>query len=243
MKRRKRGWMAIASIGLTASAAAQSSPPKPAEPGAADAVMREMSHHGPEAAANPHVKLSAQRPATTADSTRGAHLVADIRRHLARYRSVAAARADGYEQFLPNLSLPVYHFTNRRHGLEAAFRFDPARPTSLLYRKNPDGTFTLTGVMYTAPALVSEASLDRRIPRGLTRWHQHVNWCLPRKGEESRWLERRSGKPLFGPESPIVTRAACDAAAGRFFPRVFGWMVHINAFESDDPRIIWGEHH
>lgn len=236
-------WVAIASILLTAGAAAQTSPPKATEPGASDAVMREMSHHRHEDADNRHLKLSAYRPATRADSARGATLVADIRRQLGRYRSVAAAREDGYEQFLPNVPLPVYHFTKWGHGLEAAFRFDPAKPTSLLYRKNPDGSFTLTGVMYTAPAPVSEPSLDRRIPLGLTRWHQHTNWCLPRKGEESRWLERRDGKPLFGPESPIASKAACDAVGGRFFPRIFGWMVHLNAFESDDPRLIWDAHH
>ena len=56
-------------------------------------------------------------------------------------------------------------------------------------------------------------------------------------------MERRAGKPLFGPDSPIVTKGACDAVGGRFFPRLFGWMVHVNAFESDDPRVIWGDHH
>ena len=166
-----------------------------------------------------------------------------IRHDLARFRDVEVARAAGYQQFLPNVVLPVYHFTNWRYGLEAAFTFDAARPTSLLYRKNGDGSFTLTGVMYTAPARLSESSLESRIPLGMARWHQHINWCLPTKGQESRWKERRDGKPLFGPESPIATKEACDAAGGRFVSRLFGWMVHVNAFESDDPTVIWGDHH
>jgi len=28
---------------------------------------------------------------------------------------------------------------------------------------------------------------------------------------------------------------------GRFVPRLFGWMMHVMAFESDDPKVIWGE--
>lgn len=243
MKPVTQGCIAMAWVALAASLAAQASPPRPAEPGAADAVTREMSHHDHDAAANPHLKLSAIRAGTPADSARGVKLVAEIRTRLERYRSVGNAREDGYEQFLPNVPLPTYHFTKRAHGLEAVFGFDVAKPTSLLYRKNTDGSFTLTGAMYTAPATVSEPNLDRRIPLGLTRWHQHINWCLPGKGEESRWMERRAGKPIFGPDSPIVTKGACDAVGGRFFPRLFGWMVHVNAFESDDPRVIWGDHH
>lgn len=228
---------------LAARLAAQSGPPPAEGRGAADAALHEMSHQEHEARDNPHLRLSATHPASAADSARAAELVTRIRRDLNRYRDVAAARADGYEQFLPNVALPVYHFTNWRHGLEAAFAFDASRPTALLYRKNPDASFTLTGVMYTAPARLAEAKLDSRIPLGMARWHQHVNWCLPRKGEESRWRETRAGKPLFGPESPIAAREACDAAGGRFVPRLFGWMVHVNAFESDDPRVIWGGHH
>jgi hypothetical protein len=141
------------------------------------------------------------------------------------------------------VTLPVYHFTNWRYGLEAAFGFDPAKPTSLLYRKNADGSFTLTGVMYTAPRRLPEESLDSRIPRGIARWHQHVNWCIPKRGEEARWQETSGGKPVFGPLGPIADEKACAAAGGRFLPHLFGWMVHVNAFASDDPAVIWGDHH
>ena len=47
------------------------------------------------------------------------------------------------------------------------------------------------------------------------------------------------GKPVFGPLGPIATKAACDSAGGRFLPRVFGWMVHVNAFAGDDAKVIW----
>lgn len=210
-----------------------------ADPRAAEAATRQMSHHSHDSEKNPHLRLSTARPRTPEDSARGHGLVTTIRRELAKYRDVKMAIADGYQQFLPNVPLPVYHFTNKRYGLEAAFSFDAAKPTSLLYRKNSDGTFALTGVMYTAPAILNEARLDRRIPLGLARWHQHINWCLPRQGEESRWRETRAGMPLFGPESPISSAEECAAVRGRFIPRLFGWMLHVNAFESDDPAVIW----
>jgi hypothetical protein len=58
-----------------------------------------------------------------------------------------------------------------------------------------------------------------------------------------RWSEMRDGKPVFGPLSPIATREACNAVAGQFRPRVFGWMVHANVLEGDDPAVVWGMSH
>lgn len=226
-------------LALSLLCLATASAPMSAQAGAAEAATRQMSHHGHDGEDNPHLRLSTARPRTPEDSARGVELVVTIRRELAKYRDVKAAITDGYQQFLNNLVLPVYHFTNNRHGLEAAFSFDAAKPTSLLYRKNRDGSFTLTGVMYTAPAILPEDRLESRIPLGLARWHQHINWCLPRQGEEVRWRETRAGKPLFGPESPIASAEACAAVRGRFIPRLFGWMVHVNAFESEDPAVIW----
>ncbi len=158
---------------------------------------------------------------------------------LAPYRDVHAAAADGFRQFLPGVKQPVYHFTNWRWALEEMFRFDPAKPTSLLYRQEPGGRFVLVGAMYTAPARTSLEELDRRIPLSVARWHEHVNWCLPPPGEAERWRETRDGRPVFGPKSPIATAEGCAAVGGRFRPRIFGWMVHVLAFESDDPRVIW----
>ena len=54
---------------------------------------------------------------------------------MAPYQDYRKALADGYRIFLPNLPQPQYHFTNYEYGLEAAFHFDPLKPTSLLYKK------------------------------------------------------------------------------------------------------------
>jgi hypothetical protein len=192
-----------------------------------------------------HLRLTPTRPGTHADSVRAADLVDAMRRDLAAYRDVHVAEADGFRSFLPGVKQAVRHFTNWRWAIEAMLRFDVAKPTSLLYREEPEGQFQLIGAMYTAPARFSMEELDDRIPLGIARWHEHVNWCLPPRGEAGRWREQRDGHPVFGPQSMIATRAGCDSVGGRFRPRVFGWMVHVQAFESDDPRVIWstGHHH
>src|SRR2546426_334566 len=100
----------------------------------------------------------------------------------------------------------------------------PARP-----RRPPDRT--------------SLDALDQRIPLSVARWHEHVNWCLPPVGRRERWRETRDGRPVFGPKSSIATADACAAVAGRFVPRLFGWMVHVMAFEGDDQKVIWGAEH
>ncbi len=71
----------------------------------------------------------------------------------------------------------MYHFTNWGYGLAAAFRLDPARPTSLLYEKEPDG-YHLIGAMYTARKKATETELDRRVPLSIGRWHAHINICV-----------------------------------------------------------------
>lgn len=187
------------------------------------------AHHSPEEAQ--HMRMTAPRPATRADSGRLTAVADSARRAVARYADVAAAQADGYRMFLPEVRHQrVYHYTNYTNAVREAFRFDPARPTSLLYRDGPDGRKVLTGVMYTAPAAWTDAALDARVPLSLAPWHQHVRWCLPPRGATARWTETRAGKPVFGPASPIADRAACDAVGGVFHERVFGWMVHVDPF-------------
>lgn len=228
---------------------AQQTPRMPADTvdpaaAAADAQMSGMPGMGHDdhtgMAADVHMQMTALRPPSPRDSARAAALAREIRTDLAKYRDVRVAEADGFKPFLPNVPQQVYHFTNRTWAFEEAFRFDPAKPTSLLYRHDADGSYTLVGAMYTAPRSASESTLDARIPLSVARWHQHVNWCLPPRGGLARWNEQRDGTPVFGPRSPIATEAACSAVGGRFVPHLFGWMVHANVFASDDPKIVWG---
>jgi len=86
--------------------------------------------------------------------------------------------------------------------------------------------------MYTAPADATEIDLDARVPLSVARWHAHINICLPRRGDAANadWKK-------FGPDGSIATAEACTAAGGRFFPQLFGWMVHVYPFEKTLEKI------
>lgn len=192
----------------------------------------------------PHMRMTALRPPSEADSRRAADVAVTLRRAIAKYQDVKVAEADGYRMFAPRAKSPrIYHFTSRARALQSAVRFDPDAPTALLYRKNERGDFVLVGAMYTAPRTASEAELDRRVPLSVARWHQHVDICVPKLRELDRWNETDGGRMRFGPAGTITTRAECDAAGGRFREQSFGWMVHANVFASDDPSVIWGHDH
>lgn len=208
--------------------------------GAADAAMS-----GPASSdAMKHLELSPVRRATAADSAKAREIATQLRAALAKYADTASAVADGYRMFAPQIKTQrIYHFTNYRNALLQAFQFDRARPTSILYRRLPDGRFELVGAMYTAPRRMGIDNLDERVPLSIARWHKHVNWCVPRHGHADRWLERDNGNPVFGPESPIATKQECSAVGGLFLASPLGWMIHANVFAGDDLATIWGHEH
>ena len=191
-----------------------------------------------------HLEMTPLRAPAPGDSARAEAVAAELRGAIVKYRDTTAAVADGFRMFAPQIrNQKVYHFTRGLNAVQEAFRFDPARPTSLLYTKGPDGTLVLVGGMYTAPKRFGPDKLDERIPLSIARWHKHVNWCVPPRGERERWLERANGQPVFGPESPIATKQACDAVGGIFHESPLGWMVHANVMTSTDPAAIWGDDH
>jgi hypothetical protein len=191
-----------------------------------------------------HMELTPARAPTHVDSVKAAKVAADLRRAIAKYEDTTAAVADGYKLFLPNVkNQHVYHFTNNARALRAMFTFDPAKPTSILYKQGTDGKLHLVGAMYTMPKGVKLSRLDERVPLGIARWHKHVNWCVPKAGDQSRWFETQNGKPVFGPESPIATRTACDAVHGNFLASPLGWMIHANVYEGSDLATIFGDDH
>jgi len=202
-----------------------------------------MHEHAPDNAAL-HMEMSPTRPASAADSARAATVARELRTALLKYRDTSAAVADGYRMFMPQVKQQrVYHFTNSWRAVQEAFRFDPTRPTSILYERGADGTLQLVGAMYTAPKRFGPEKLEERVPLSIARWHKHVNWCVPRRGETKRWMETAGGAPVFGPESPIATKAECESVGGVFHPVLFGWMVHANVFKGNDPATIWHDDH
>lgn len=122
----------------------------------------------------PHMKMTTLRPPKPNDAVR-AQEVADIARRVGEnYADYHKALADGFKIFLSNVPQKMYHFTNYPWATEAAFHFNPERPTSLLYEKHGEG-YKIVGVMYTAPKRYTEEELDHRIPLSVAQWHEHVN--------------------------------------------------------------------
>jgi hypothetical protein len=179
-----------------------------------------------------HMRMTPHQPATPDDSARAAHVLATLRTALAPYQDYHRALADGYKIFLPKIPQPVYHFTNRAIARAGVGQFDPAHPGSLLYQKVNDSTYTLVGAMYIAGKNATPDELNARLPLSVATWHAHTNFCIPKPvWSKARWAEKDStGQRLFGFKGAIASQDACDAAKGRFYPQVFGWMVHIYPF-------------
>ncbi|HUB20563.1 MAG TPA: hypothetical protein VL990_18120 [Acidobacteriaceae bacterium] len=182
-----------------------------------------------------HMYLSTLRALQPGDQKRADTIVADAKIAMEPYQDYHRALADNFHIFLPNIPQPLYHFTNYANSRAANWNFDPLKPTSLLYRKNPDGAYTLIGVMYTDRVTATQDELNDRIPLSIARWHQHVNFCKAPFGE---WSQYFGPHPRFGLMGSINTRDACDVAGGVFIPHVLGWMVHVYPYETD-PAKIW----
>jgi hypothetical protein len=190
-----------------------------------------------------HMAYSGTKPLTVQDSVRAANVINELRQAIAKYQDVKVAEADGYKMFAPEIkNQPQYHFTKRLNALRNQFGFDPARPTSLLYKKDPKGEFVLIGAMYTASKRASEDDLNERVPLSVAHWHRHINWCVPPRGQKDQWYQTRNGRPVFGPLG-VATEQECKDAGGRFIPQAFGWMVHANTFAGNDLKSIWHDDH
>jgi hypothetical protein len=181
----------------------------------------------------PHMKMTTLRPAKPNDTARAQQVAESARKASEKYTDYHAALADGYKIFHPELPQKMYHFTNYGYAMEAAFRFNPEHPTSLLYEKHGDN-YKLIGVMYTAPKRLGEDQLDERVPLSVAQWHEHVNFCAP---PPDRRKDMLAPHPQFGLRGSITTQEACDAAGGTFHPVIFNWMVHVYPFEKDQANI------
>jgi hypothetical protein len=181
-----------------------------------------------------HMYMTPPRALRAGDQQKADAIVAAAKEAMAPYQDYRKALADGYTIFLPNVPQPIYHFTKREYGFAAAFRFDPSKPTSLLYKKTADGGYKLVGAMYTDQVRASEDELNERIPLSIARWHQHINFCKAPKGQEAAYF---GPDAKFGLRGSITTREACDAAGGEFRPHLFGWMVHVYPYEADAQKI------
>ncbi len=84
-----------------------------------------------------HMAYSSSRPLTPTDSIRAQEVVNELRQAIAKFQDVKVAEADGYRMFAPQIkNQPQYHFTKSLNAIRNQWGFDPARPTSLLYKKD-----------------------------------------------------------------------------------------------------------
>ena len=181
-----------------------------------------------------HMYMTVLRPANPGDQQKADAVVTAAKQAMAPYEDYHKALADGYEIFLPDVPQPQYHFTRYEYGLEARLQFDPLKPTSLLYKKTPDGGYKLIGAMYTDRVDATEEELNDRIPLSIARWHQHINFCKAPAGQKAAYF---GPDAKFGLGGSITTKEACDAAGGQFRAHLFGWMVHVYPYETDAKKI------
>ena len=199
----------------------------------------EMDHdmhmgHGDMKNMSLHMAYTDLRRGNDSDKARAAVLVTDLQHALAKYKDYHVAEADGFKPFHPEFKTPVVHFTRNWNGLKAAFTFNPSEPTSLLYERTPDGGYKLIGAMYTDRKNASEDQLNERVPLSVARWHRHINLCLPARGSDMKTADWTK----YGFNGSIASKDECDAGGGRFYPQVFGWMVHVYPWEQN-AKLVW----
>jgi hypothetical protein len=199
------------------------------------AAMQDMTP-GHNDAHSHHMYMTSMRTQTPEDVQRANEIVTQLRAGIEKYKDYHAALDEGFKIFLPNLPQPEYHFTSYRNGFLESLTFDPARPTSLLYKKTTTG-YELVGAMYTMPKRATEDQLDARVPLSVAMWHLHTNLCMPPRDQlrSADWTK-------FGLKGSIITEDACSEAGGRFHPVIFGWMVHVYPYKEGLDN-IYAMHH
>jgi hypothetical protein len=215
-----------------------------------------------------HMTMTPQRPPTPADAQRGEEIIATMRRVLAKYQNSDAAVAAGYIPYMPTVPQDVYHFASRALTADEYMGdVNIERPGALLFEKKTFSGYQLVGAMYSAPPNYTLDQLNAIIPLGLTHWHAHTNICLPAgvtehdvmngdirghfrasipnnpmgfsAGESARMRFGYMADPRFGFTGTISTAADCEAVGGNFHPQIFGWMVHVYPFQSDDLKVAF----
>jgi hypothetical protein len=196
----------------------------------------DMSAMGPSMAAMQcHMYVTPLRPPQPGDAEKAKAVVAAVKATMEKYKDYKIAIADGYLQANPQVKQPQYHFNNEAYAREADSRFDPTRPTSLLYVETPTQRFKLEGVMFTARPNATEDELNERVPLSVAHWHKHINFCA---APADKVQEYHGAHPKFGMFGSIHTKAACDAEHGTFMPTMFTWMMHVFPYE-DNPKEVF----
>ncbi len=104
----------------------------------------DMSSMGPSMAAMAgHMYMTPLRSKQPGDLEKAKAVVAEVKATIERYKDYRKALLDGYVIANPKLKQPQYHFMNQANTREADLRFDPSKPTALLYRRTPKQEYKL----------------------------------------------------------------------------------------------------
>lgn len=177
-----------------------------------------------------HMCITPLRPKQPGDEEKTRALVAEVKAAIDKYKDYKKALADGYVIANPKVDQPQYHFNNEANVRLADTQFDPAKPSSLLYRRTPTQRYKLEGVMFTDRVDASEDELNQRIPLSIARWHEHTNFCAAPADKVKDYL---GAHPKFGMFGSIHTQEACQAEGGAFNPVMFSWMIHVFPYEGN----------
>jgi hypothetical protein len=175
-----------------------------------------------------HMCITPLRPKQPGDEEKAKALVAEVKATIEKYRDYKKALADGYVIANPKVDQPQYHFTNDANVRLADTQFDPAKPSSLLYRRTPTQRYKLEGVMFTDSVDATEDELNQRVPLSIARWHEHTNFCGAPADKVKDYF---GAHPKFGMFGSIHTKEACQAEGGTFLPVIFSWMIHVFPYE------------
>lgn len=97
------------------------------------------------------------------------------------------------------------------------------------------------------PAGVTEQDVMKGNIRGHLTASIHNNQMGSIPGAPMGFSDGSSGRmrlgyladPRFGFAGTISTAADCEAVGGNFHPQIFGWMVHVYPFQSDDLKVAF----
>jgi hypothetical protein len=184
-----------------------------------------------------HMQVSVKGAAQPGDQQRAKDILVGARNAINHYSDVNTALDDGYKPFHPTGRMgEEVHYTNNRYGREDRVHMNYEHPTSLLYKRTPEG-MKAVGVMYTAPQNATAEQLNAILPLSVGVWHRHVDFCgAPRNLP----LDEQFGpNAKFGILGSIHTEDACQQAHGLWIPVVFGWMTHVYP-NAPDPNEVCG---
>jgi hypothetical protein len=177
-----------------------------------------------------HMCITPMRAKQPGDEEKAKAVVAEVKAAIEKYKDYKKALADGYQIANPKLEQPQYHFNNEANVRLAESKFDPAKPSSLLYRRTATQRYKLEGVMFTDRVDAPEEELNQRIPLSVARWHEHTNFCA---APADKVKDYHGDHPKFGMFGSIHTKEACQAEGGIFYPVMFTWMIHVFPYEDN----------